>query len=155
MGLRRSGSWLDISAPSRRLPTAFFEKAPDLILPPYLLVVSFGLADITLDNGPLEIAPGTHRIPRQQALDCVTRGEIELQPIILNRGDVLIRHPLALHRGTPNNTDVPQPLCTIRYARRWYADASRDVCTIPRHIWHSLSPQQHELMRFPCETQVS
>jgi ectoine hydroxylase-related dioxygenase (phytanoyl-CoA dioxygenase family) len=129
-----------------------FEEVPDLILPPYMLVVSFGLVDITLDNGPLEIAPGTHSIPRQQALDRMSRGEIGLQTITLDRGDVLIRHPWALHRGTPNKTDIPRPLCTIRYVRRWYADASRDVAKIPQEVWRSLTAHQQELMRFPVET---
>jgi hypothetical protein len=41
--------------------------------------------------------------------------------------DVLIRHPWALHRGTPNRTDAPRALVNIRYVRRWYADDSREV----------------------------
>jgi hypothetical protein len=49
-------------------------------------------------------------------------GEIDMQAVPLEIGDVLIRHPWALHRGTPNMTDVPRVLATIRYARRWYAD---------------------------------
>jgi hypothetical protein len=41
-----------------------FAEAPDLLLPAYMLVVSFGLVRITADHGPIEIAPGTHRMPR-------------------------------------------------------------------------------------------
>jgi len=40
-------------------------------LPVYVLVVSFGLVRITLENGPIEIAPGTHRMPRKEALRAV------------------------------------------------------------------------------------
>jgi hypothetical protein len=35
----------------------------------------------------------------------VESGAIELQPVTLDLGDVLMRHPWALHRGTPNVTD--------------------------------------------------
>jgi hypothetical protein len=65
-----------------------------------------------------------------------------MQAIPLDLGDVLIRHPWALHRGTPNRTDVPRALCTIRFVRRWYADDSRDVNHIPRATWDLLTPEQ-------------
>lgn len=126
---------------------ALFEEAPELALPVYMLVVSFGLADIGLDDGPVEIAPGTHRFPGG--------GAINLEPVTLDAGDVLIRHPWALHRGTPNVTDIPRALLTIRYVRRWYADDSREVCSIPVSAWRSLTAEQQSVMRFPVEGQVS
>jgi hypothetical protein len=126
-----------------------FGEAPDLVLPPYMLAVSFGLSRIARENGPIEIAPGTHRLPRGEALRAVEAGEIELQPVELEVGDVLIRHPWALHRGSPNTTPVPRALVTIRYVRRWYADDSRDVNAIPRSVWNSLTAEQRRVMRFP------
>lgn len=129
-----------------------FPEDPDLLLPLYLLVLSFGLVRITEENGPIEIAPGTHRLPRGVALRAVESGEIGLQPLPLEIGDVLIRHPWALHRGTPNRTGTPRPLVSIRYARRWYADGSREVATIPRSVWKSLTPEQQQMMRFPIES---
>jgi ectoine hydroxylase-related dioxygenase (phytanoyl-CoA dioxygenase family) len=126
-----------------------FPEAPELLLPTYMLVVSFGLINITPAHGPIEIAPGTHRMSRAEALRTVELAEIELQPVPLELGDVLIRHPWALHRGTPNVTDTPRALVTIRYVRRWYADDSREVNTLPRAIWQSLTPAQQSIMRFP------
>jgi ectoine hydroxylase-related dioxygenase (phytanoyl-CoA dioxygenase family) len=70
-------------------------------------------------------------------------------PVTLNIGDVLIRHPWALHRGTPNVTQTPRPFVTIRYVRRWYADSSRDVSSIPLSLWQSFTPEQQAIMRFP------
>jgi ectoine hydroxylase-related dioxygenase (phytanoyl-CoA dioxygenase family) len=128
-----------------------FSECPDLLLPSYLLVVSFGLVPITQALGPIEIAPGTHRMPREEAIRAVQSGEIEMQPVQLEVGDVLIRHPWALHRGTPNVTDTPRALVTIRYVRDWYADSSREVNTIPQALWQSLAPEQQSLMRFPVE----
>lgn len=126
-----------------------FAEAPDLLLPSCMLVVSFGLVPITHGDGPIEIAPGTHRMPRRGALQAVESGGIELEAVPLEIGDVLIRHPWALHRGTPNSTATPRALVTVRYVRRWYADDSRDVSPIPRAVWRSLTPAQQGMMRFP------
>jgi len=128
-----------------------FTEAPDLLLPIYVLVVSFGLIRITPDHGPIEIAPGTHRMPREEAIQAVKSGEIEMQSVPLELGDVLIRHPWALHRGTPNTTDTPRALVTVRYVRRWYADNSREINSIPGSVWRSLTPERQNLMRFPTE----
>jgi ectoine hydroxylase-related dioxygenase (phytanoyl-CoA dioxygenase family) len=126
-----------------------FSEVPNLALPAYTLVVSFGLVRIAREHGPIEIAPGTHRMPRMDALRAVEAGEIGMQAVPLEVGDVLIRHPWALHRGTPNTTDVPRVLVTLRYVRRWYADASRDVEELPRATWESLTAEQQDMMRFP------
>ncbi len=126
-----------------------FAEIPDLSLPAYVLAVSFGLVRIVPENGPIEIAPGTHRMPRKEALRAVEAGEIEMQPVPLEIGDVLIRHPWALHRGTPNTTDVPRALVSMRYVRRWYSDNSREVASLPRSVWESLTPEQRNMMRFP------
>jgi hypothetical protein len=126
-----------------------FEEMADLPLPPYMLIVSFGLVPITLVHGPIEIAPGTNRMPREAALRAVECGRSKLQSLQLGIGDVLIRHPWALHRGTPNSTDLPRAMASVRFVRRWYADASREVNTIPNAVWQSLTPEQQEVMRFP------
>jgi ectoine hydroxylase-related dioxygenase (phytanoyl-CoA dioxygenase family) len=116
-----------------------------------MLVVSFGLVPITAANGPIEIAPGTHRMPHAAAMRSVESGETDLRAVLLETGDVLIRHPWALHRGTPNSTDTPRALVTVRYVRRWYADYSREVNVIPRAVWESLTPEQKTVMRFPIQ----
>ena len=128
-----------------------FAEAPDMPLPTYMLVVSFGLIDIAPAHGPIEIAPGTHKMPISVALRSIEEGTIEAQRVTLDLGDVLIRHPWALHRGTPNVTDTPRALLTIRYVRRWYADDSRAVNRIPLAVWQSLTPEQQSIMRFPRE----
>lgn len=91
-------------------------KIANLVLPPYMLVVSFG----TPDHGPIQIAPVTHRMSRKDALEAVESAEIASRLLPLEIGDVLIRHPWALHRGTPNAIGTPRALVTIPYVRRWY-----------------------------------
>jgi ectoine hydroxylase-related dioxygenase (phytanoyl-CoA dioxygenase family) len=126
-----------------------FPETPDIVLPAYALVVSFGLVQITPALGPIEIAPDTHRMPRSEALHAVESGRIPMVPVTMDVGDVLIRHPWALHRGSPNLTETPRPLATIRYVRRWYADDSRDVSSMPMSLWQSFTPEQRAIMRFP------
>ena len=126
-----------------------FEERPDLSMPPYMLVVSFGLIDITAEHGPIEIAARTHQMVREAAIRCVESGECDVHPVLLDVGDVLIRHPWALHRGTPNMTHMPRALATIRYVRRWYVDDSRDVNAIPNATWQSLTTEQRAVLRFP------
>jgi ectoine hydroxylase-related dioxygenase (phytanoyl-CoA dioxygenase family) len=126
-----------------------FGEAPDLSLPVYTLVTSFGLVRIAPEHGPIEIAPGTHRMLRKEALRAVEAAEIGMQPVPLEIGDVLIRHPWTLHRGSPNTTDTPRALVSIRYVRHWYADNSRKVNSFPRTAWESLTPDQQSIMRFP------
>jgi hypothetical protein len=129
-----------------------FEEAPDLPLPPYMLIVSFGLVPITAADGPIEIASGTHRMSRDAAMRSVESGAGGARSVPLEIGDVLIRHPWTLHRGTPNETDTPRALVSVRYVRRWYADDSREVNTIPGTLWRSLTEEQRAVMRFPIET---
>ena len=71
---------------------------------------------------------------------------------LLDIGDILIRHPWALHRGTPNGTAIPRALVSVRYVRRWYADNSRDVNAIPSAVWKSLSVEQRAMLRFPVRS---
>jgi hypothetical protein len=126
-----------------------FPDLPDLALPMYLLVVSFGLIRIDTACGPIEIAAGTHRMARDEAQRAVSAGDIPLKPVPLEIGDVLIRHPWALHRGTPKLKETPRALLTIRYVRPWYNDGSREVCPIPQSVWQSLSTDQRRILRFP------
>jgi hypothetical protein len=126
-----------------------FEEAPDLQLPAYILAVSFGLVRIAAENGPIEVAPGTHRMPRTEGCQAVKSARIGLQPVPLEIGDVLIRHPWTLHRGTPNTTDTPRALVTVRYVRHWYSDDSRDVNSMGRAAWRALTSVQQRVMRFP------
>jgi hypothetical protein len=86
---------------------------------------------------------------RIDGLRAIEAGDIPLHRVPLEIGDVLIRHPWALHRGTPNKTDTPRALATIRYVRRWYADASREVEHVPRATWESLTAEERSVLRFP------
>ncbi|MGZ3853814.1 MAG: phytanoyl-CoA dioxygenase family protein [Flavisolibacter sp.] len=45
-----------------------FQELPELKLPAYMMVVSFGLTKITQENGAIEIAPGTQNYQEEEPL---------------------------------------------------------------------------------------
>jgi ectoine hydroxylase-related dioxygenase (phytanoyl-CoA dioxygenase family) len=87
--------------------------------PPYQLAVNFPLVDVTLENGPMEYAAGTHMTSKDEGLSSIQSGEAGLEPVLLRRGDVMIRDVRHIHRGTPNRTHTPRPMVVIGYSRRW------------------------------------
>lgn len=128
--------------------TASLFPEQDLTLPPHALVVNFPLADFTLENGPLEVWPGTHRIPeslrKPSRIEAATRS-VEPEQVLLCAGDVLIRDIRMWHRGTPNQTTTPRPMLALVYFRSWYEATPK--LTIERKDYDALSPAAKRLLR--------
>jgi hypothetical protein len=70
-----------------------------------------------------------------------------LEPVKLNVGDVMIRDVRGLHRGTPNKTERPRPMCVIGYSRKWQRRPEVRI-DIPRVEWEKLSERARHMMRF-------
>ena len=66
---------------------------------------------------------------------------------MLAAGDVMIRDVRGLHRGTPNKTDEPRPMCVIGYSRRWLHRPEVNI-RIPRATYETLSERGRQLLRF-------
>ena len=115
--------------------------------PPYQLAVNFPLVDVTLDNGPMEYAPGTHMLSKAEGLRRIRDGEIPLEPVLMNRGDVLIRDVRHIHRGTPNPSDRPRPMVVIGYSRRWLFRPEVNI-RVPREVLEALPERARRWLRF-------
>jgi ectoine hydroxylase-related dioxygenase (phytanoyl-CoA dioxygenase family) len=115
--------------------------------PPYQLAVNFPLVDVTLDNGPMEMAAGTHMLPRAEGLAKVESGEIALQPVLMDRGDVMIRDVRHIHRGTPNASGTPRPMVVIGYSRRWLYRPEVEI-RVPRPTLERLPARARRWLRF-------
>jgi hypothetical protein len=61
-------------------------------------------------------------------------------------GDVAIRSPLALHRGSPNRTHAPRPMVVMGYVMHWLHTPQVDV-TLPRDYYESLPEQVRTMLR--------
>jgi ectoine hydroxylase-related dioxygenase (phytanoyl-CoA dioxygenase family) len=115
--------------------------------PVYQLAVNFPLVDVTMDNGPMEYAPGTHRLSKADGLAKVASGEIRLVPALMNRGDVMIRDVRHIHRGTPNPSETPRPMVVIGYSRRWLHRPEVKI-RVPREVAAGLPERAQRWLRF-------
>ena len=115
--------------------------------PPYQLAVNFPLIDVAPEHGPFEVARGTHMLSKQEGMRRIEDGEVKLEPVLMKRGDVMIRDVRGLHRGTPNRTDVPRPMVVIGYSRRWLFRPEVSI-RLPRAVLPTLSERARRLLRF-------
>jgi ectoine hydroxylase-related dioxygenase (phytanoyl-CoA dioxygenase family) len=109
--------------------------------PPYQLAVHIPLVDVCDDNGPLEYAPGTHRLSRDEA------GAIPLVAAHMVRGDVMIRDARLIHRGAPNRTGTPRPVAVLGYSRAWLHRPQVNI-RIPAEVLVSLPARARRWLRF-------
>jgi ectoine hydroxylase-related dioxygenase (phytanoyl-CoA dioxygenase family) len=115
--------------------------------PPFQLAVNFPLVDVAVENGPFEVARGTHMVSKIEGLRRIEAGEAKLEPITMRLGDVMIRDVRGLHRGTPNRTRVPRPMVVIGYSRRWLFRPEVSI-RVPRTALNTLSERARRLLRF-------
>lgn len=118
----------------------------DIVTPLYALAVNFPLVEVTEENGPFQQARGTHVMGRDEALATVKRGEIPMESFYMKPGDVSIRTPLALHRGSPNRSDQPRPMVVMGYVMHWLHTPQVDV-NVPRDYYESLPEATRKLLR--------
>jgi ectoine hydroxylase-related dioxygenase (phytanoyl-CoA dioxygenase family) len=129
----------------RDAPPLFPELSAET--PSFQLAVNFPLVDVTEENGPFETTYGTHLITKEDALKKIDAGEIKLERLLMKLGDLMIRDVRAIHRGTPNRTDEPRPMCVVGYSRRWMFRPEVSI-RIPRATWENMSKQAKHMLRF-------
>jgi ectoine hydroxylase-related dioxygenase (phytanoyl-CoA dioxygenase family) len=115
--------------------------------PPYQLAVNFPLVDVTEANGPMEMAEGTHLVSKAEGMRRIESGEAPLTPMLMNRGDVMIRDVRHIHRGTPNPSDQPRPMVVIGYSRRWLFRPEVQI-RVPRPTLEALPERARRWLRF-------
>ena len=86
-------------------------------------------------------------ISKEDGLRRLAAGEIQLEPLVMRLGDVMIRDVRGLHRGTPNLTDAPRPMVVIGYSRRWLFRPEVSI-RVPRAALQNLSERARKLLRF-------
>jgi len=115
--------------------------------PAFQLAVNFPLVDVTLENGPFEVARGTHLFSKEEGLLRISSGENPLEAVSLAAGDLMIRDVRGLHRGTPNRTATPRPMVVIGYSRKWLFRPEVSI-RIPGDVWDNLSPRSRRMLRY-------
>lgn len=114
--------------------------------PAYALAANFPLCDVTEANGPLQMVPGSHRMAKQVALEKLKRGELRIESYPMEAGDLCLRWPYALHRGSPNRTDRPRPMVVMGYVMHWLRTLKVDL-DVPRNFYDTLDPRLRAMLR--------
>lgn len=115
--------------------------------PMFQLALNFPLVDVTPQNGPLEIARGTHMITKEEGFAKLKSGETFIEPVPMQMGDVILRDVRTLHRGTPNKTNEPRTMVVIGYSRSWMNRPEVSV-RIPKKEYAKLSQTAKHMLRF-------
>ena len=94
--------------------------------PPWQLVVNIPTDDCSLDNGAIELWPGTHQVVRQsKPLDAATEAARRQSnpPVraVSKRGDILLRDGRLWHRGVPNRSHQPRQMIALIHSADWAA----------------------------------
>ena len=117
-----------------------------VVTPLYGLAVNFPLVEVTPDNGPFEMARGTHVLPRDVGLAKIESREPTLEQFLAQPGDVTIRTPLALHRGTPNRTEEPRPVIVLGYVMHWLHTPKVEL-NVLRALYEGWPQEVRQLLR--------
>jgi len=91
-----------------------------------IMTVLFFLDDVTLDNGPLEVVPGTHNGPLHSlwhdgiftgAVSAEIEAECKTKAIscVGKAGTACLMHSKLLHGSKPNNSKIPRCLFIVSY----------------------------------------
>lgn len=117
--------------------------------PPFLIALNFPFVEVTPERGPFEIARGSHLLPKADALSRIAAEEIPLEPLLMEVGDVLIRNPACLHRGSRNRTAEPRPVAVIGCHRNWvYRNQRVGDSPMSRVVWEQLSDRERKVLNF-------
>lgn len=118
------------------------------VTPLYALAINLPLVEVTAENGPFQMARGTHVLPRDEGLVKIAANESLMESFYMMPGDVAIRTPLALHRGSPNWTSQPRPMVVMGYVMHWLHTPKVDL-TLQRDYYENLPERTRQLLR--CE----
>lgn len=89
----------------------------EIDLPPFAMTLLAPLLDVSLDMGPTEFWPGSHRIRDEAAVAADPP-----QRMALNAGSVVLIDSRAVHRGGANISGPVRPTVYFSYHRRWYVE---------------------------------
>jgi ectoine hydroxylase-related dioxygenase (phytanoyl-CoA dioxygenase family) len=115
--------------------------------PAFQLAINFPLCDVTPENGPIEIARGTHLMSRAEGIQKIETGAIPLEPFSMKLGDVMVRDVRGLHRGTPNRIGTPRPMVVVGYSRKWLLRPEVHI-DVPKSVHATLSERARHLLRY-------
>ena len=108
---------------------AFVPQTRDYVRPWCINTLCY-LQDLTADNGPLRVIPGSHRDPVVFSADERVRPHPRERLLAPRAGDVVVTHGLLAHSGTPNTGNGPRYFISTSLNMSWMKH--RDALAGPR-----------------------
>jgi ectoine hydroxylase-related dioxygenase (phytanoyl-CoA dioxygenase family) len=147
------------------------EMDPGLSWEPRGYIVNIPLHRCDLANGPLEIWPGGSHLWRDDVIrglgfdDTVQDARnpdfewlASLFPsrrVVLDAGDILIRDPALMHRGTVNHTDRPRTMLGVCYFRAGLTHNYGQLdLSLDRELYEQLAPGIRPFFRYAFESPI-
>jgi hypothetical protein len=81
----------------------------------YFLIANVAVVDTTIENGAIDMIPGTHKKFYKYWQFAMERASRRSTRIEMKQGDVLVRTSNVWHRGMPNFTDAPRPMLAFTW----------------------------------------
>jgi len=104
--------------------------------PAHVLNVFLPLVDITEENGPTEVRPGSHYLSRDLTrLTLLAKVKKTLRAPVRpcpRAGDALVFDYRSLHRGRANSCHTTRPVLVLTFAKKWF----RDLYNFPKRSLH-------------------
>lgn len=140
---------MTIAVRDNRLPSQHFSKpttkagVPHVEAPQWLLeqmlTARIHLNDVTDENGPLLVVPGSHRTGKEMA--SAAASEPAIQAILLSAGDVLMMRPLLAH-SSGNSREG-----TRRHRRIVHLEFAAVISLPDGYHWHEFRPLTEDATR--------
>jgi ectoine hydroxylase-related dioxygenase (phytanoyl-CoA dioxygenase family) len=75
----------------------------------HFMIANVAVVDTGIENGAMEVIPGTHARVYKYAEIVLRRLHRNAVRMLVNQGDVVVRNSNLWHRGMPNRTTSPRP----------------------------------------------
>jgi len=130
---------MTIAVEDNQRPSSHFQKptrkagVPHVEAPPRvlesMLTVRIHLDDVTEENGPLRVLPGSHVMGQALRID-----ETQARSILVRRGDVLLMRPLLAHSSRNSQSG------TLRHRRILHLEFAASKELPDGYAWHDFTP---------------
>ena len=107
--------------------------------------VGFYFIDLTVDEGPLWVVPGSHRFPDLRNRSSLEAHAAEARMVLARAGDAVLFHCRTIHAGGVMRSGRPRPSVFLSYRPGWAAPLG-PVEEWPEHVMHSAPPELRRLL---------
>ena len=97
---------------------------PDFHSPPHIMSLFLPLIDVSLEHGPTDFWPGSHKCGSNNNKDSTAYGDDPSIPkvqFLTRLGDAIAFDYRIVHRGAPNDSEDTRPIFYHDFARGWVA----------------------------------